>query len=210
MVRLLFRLVVFVVEPQVVHRAQQDADDHEDIRQVEDGVGHEFQVEHIHHVAAAETVDHVACAAAKHQHGGRKAQGVADDLLYHQIDHGGHQDDGDGGQKAGLAGEAAPGSAGVVQAGEPDDARQQRGRLAHVQVGGDPPLEKLVAADADGQQDDIPHSVSSGRMYCCYDRLFGRGLQPEKKNAPRGGAARGGKGAPGGQSSGKPGFMRKV
>ena len=125
-------LVVFVVEPQVVHSAQNDAHHHEDVRQIENRVVHELQVEHIHHIAAENAVDHVADAAAQHQHGGAESQGVPDDLFYHQIHHGGQQHHRHRRQQAGLTGEAAPRRAGVVQAGELHHARQQRRRLSHL------------------------------------------------------------------------------
>ena len=41
--------------------------------------------------AAENAVDHVADAAAQHQHGGAEPQRVPDDLFYHQIHHGGQQ-----------------------------------------------------------------------------------------------------------------------
>ena len=83
----LLLLIYLFVEEQVVDPAQHGADHHKAVGQVENGILKQLDVEHIHHVAAKDSVDQIAQAAAQDQQAARHAQRVADDPLDEQHNH---------------------------------------------------------------------------------------------------------------------------
>ena len=64
---MLFFLPKFFVEKQQ-NDQRNAAAANEAIRHIENRKVHKIQVDHIHHIAQADTVDHIAKAAGKHRH----------------------------------------------------------------------------------------------------------------------------------------------